>query len=352
MPVNSAAPKFFLEVIVMKLSALARWTCAAALGSAALLGDVPAPQFSAGSDNPITIGEAAHAKRSGGRSGGGSIGRSSSRRSSQPTRTVSPRVSSSSRRINDYNRHTVIVADLDTRPSSRGSSNNWLGLLVVGGTFGTIVGFKAVTALGNAAAALKDVDFSSLERTNDIVTVSALQVAILINDDHDLQTELSNISLTADTSQSKGLADLLQNTALTTLRFVDQWCYGSGSSSTLSNREQATACFNTHSLEERSTFSDESLVNIDGSLNQNSATSDGSNDGKHVVVTFIVATEADRPLFQTIKSREDLQIALTRLAALPTDYLLRVEMLWSPQAAPEGLTQDELLVNYPDLLPL
>jgi len=336
----------------MKLSALARWTCAAALGSAALLGDVPAPQFSASSDNPITIGEAAHAKRSGGRSGGGSIGRSSSRRSSQPTRTVSPRGSSSSRRINDYNRHTVIVADLDTRPSSRGSSNNWLGLLIVGGTFGTIVGFKAVTALGNAAAAFKEVDFSSLERTNDIVTVSALQVAILINDDHDLQTELSNISLTADTSQSQGLAELLQNTSLTTLRFVDQWCYGSGTSTTLKNREQATSCFNTHCLEERSTFSDEALVNVDGTIVQKHSAVESSDNEKYVVVTFIVATEADRPLFHTIKSREALQTALTRLAALPTNYLLRVEVLWSPQAAPEGLTQDELLVNYPDLLPV
>jgi len=324
----------------MKLSTLARWTCAAALGSAVLLGDV-LPSTQTSGNFALTIGEAAEAKRSGGRSGGGSSGRSRPRRSTPSRSSDSP-----SRSSGWGTSPTVIV----TGGGAGSAAGTWGAMLLVGGVFVAMAGMSMVSSFRKMAKTLEEGAFSETELDNDIVTVSALQVAILITDDHAVQQDLTDLSLEADTSHPAGLVAFLQAAALAVLRSSDQWCYGTGSSKTVSSRDQATACFNVHSLQERSTFGDESLSNMDGAIQQRAPIANAE-QGSYVAVTFIVTTEADRSLFETIASREDLHRALVELSAMPADYLLQVEVLWTPQAAPEGLTEEELLLDYADLQP-
>lgn len=351
----------------MQLAKFVRWTLATTLGGAVLLGDVAVPPSQSGAGtlpNPaVTLGTAAHAGRSGGRSGGGSISRpaspgrssrshasTSSGRSSM--RSLSP-YSATDRRQTDHDvRSRVVVADVDGNRSSGDSAHDWLVFLLVGGVLVTVSGCKAVTAIAEAATAFKEVNFDSLQRLNDIVTVTTLQVAIHVDADHDVQTALSTLGHGADTDQPEGLLTLLQNSALAVLRAADHWCYGNGTAKMLSTRDQATACFNAASLEERSMFSGETLVHRDRQLDLEPESSPVGDleYGQYVVVTFIVASEADMPLFRNIQSKTDLQAALTRLAAMPVEDLLRVEVLWTPQAAPAGLTQEDLLLDYTDLV--
>jgi uncharacterized membrane protein len=41
---------------------------------------------------------------------------------------------------------------------------------------------------------------------------------------------------------------------------------------------------------------------------------------------------------------------LSKLGAVSSDRLLAVEILWTPQAAGETLTADEVVAEYPDLV--
>jgi uncharacterized membrane protein len=73
---------------------------------------------------------------------------------------------------------------------------------------------------------------------------------------------------------------------------------------------------------------------------------------EYIVVTLLVGTEDDRPLFDPIYSVEDLKQALGILAAIPPNSLAIFELLWSPQVSTDSLSYDELLTEYAELLPL
>jgi len=49
-------------------------------------------------------------------------------------------------------------------------------------------------------------------------------------------------------------------------------------------------------------------------------------------------------------SPKDLRSLLMKLGAITTDYLMVYEVLWSPQNETDSLTQEELVLNYPDLV--
>jgi uncharacterized membrane protein len=70
------------------------------------------------------------------------------------------------------------------------------------------------------------------------------------------------------------------------------------------------------------------------------------------VVTLLIGTEDDRPLFGSIHSTEELQQALQRVAAITQDYLLVVELLWTPQKDTDVLSYDQLLTGYADMVQL
>jgi len=68
------------------------------------------------------------------------------------------------------------------------------------------------------------------------------------------------------------------------------------------------------------------------------------------VVTLLIGTEDDQPLFDTVYSPEDLETALKKVAATTPEYLLVFELLWCPQDASDSLTYEELLTEYTDML--
>ena len=191
------------------------------------------------------------------------------------------------------------------------------------------------------------------ELDNDIVTVSKLQVA-LQSSALSLQSELSELTLEADTETTQGLQKLLEEAALVLLRNADNWTHVLGSSQTIDRREEAETVFNRLSIEERSKFSAETLTNVDGKIRQKEVVESDRNQGTtaYIVVTLLIGTADDRPLFGQIDSAQAMQEALKNVAAMRSDYLMVFELLWSPQVETDTLTEAELATEYADLVPI
>lgn len=189
------------------------------------------------------------------------------------------------------------------------------------------------------------------ELENDIVTVSKLQVA-LSSSANLLQSELSQLTLEADTETTQGLQKLLADAVVVLLRNIEDWTHIFGSSETISNREAAETVFNRLSIAERSKFSAETLSNVDGKIRTREVVEPEINQGDiaYIVVTLLVGTADDRPLFASIDSVGEMQEIMQKVAAMPLDYLMVFELLWSPQVETDTLTQKELVEEYKELV--
>jgi len=146
------------------------------------------------------------------------------------------------------------------------------------------------------------------------------------------------------------LAQLLQEAALALLRTPENWMHVLASSKTVRSREEAQAIFNQLSIQERSKFSAESLTNVNGIRRIQDNSKQDNEPGSYIVVTLLIGTENDRPLFGDVYSAKELQQALERIAATPPEYLMVFELLWTPQSETESLTYDELLTEYTNLM--
>lgn len=189
------------------------------------------------------------------------------------------------------------------------------------------------------------------ELENDIVTVNKLQVGLLSSADS-VQSELSQLTLEADTETTQGLKKLLEDAVVALLRNIESWTHVFGSSETISNREAAETVFNRLSIQERSKFSAETLTNIDGKIRQRELIKPEKNqeDAAYIVVTFLIGTADDHPLFASIDAAAEMQEILKQVAAMPLDYLMVFELLWSPQVETDTLTQEELATEYGELV--
>jgi uncharacterized membrane protein len=189
------------------------------------------------------------------------------------------------------------------------------------------------------------------ELDNNIVTVSKLQVA-LRSAARSVQSELSQLTLEADTETAQGLKQLLEASALILLRNSENWTHVLASSQTIERREDAEQVFSRLSVEERSKFSAETLTNVDGKIQQRSLFEPDPDEGlaAYIVVTLLIGTADDQPLFGEINSLEAMQDTLKKVASMRSDYLMVFELLWSPQVETDTLTEAELATEYADLI--
>ena len=72
------------------------------------------------------------------------------------------------------------------------------------------------------------------------------------------------------------------------------------------------------------------------------------------IVTINFAMEGDSTILPVIKSREDLQSALSLIAsdALVGDCLMTAEVLWSPEDISETLSREATYADFPNLVPI
>ena len=314
------------------------------------------------------------AKKSGGRSGGGSFKsrpsrskRSSPSRSSTQRKSNSPSLSSTrSKSTSPSYRKSEPSYRRDSSPNYYGTSSyrrrggSFVGTIIfailllffLGGLIFVLLYLLKLIFGSKSSSSDKTERKIIKERDNNRVTISLLQVA-LASDAELLQQDLSELSITADTDTEAGLVELMREAALILLRNDRSWTHVLSSSESL-HIERAEQAFERLSMTERSKFSGETLSNVDGQLKTRQARNSSDSDGvaAYVVVTLILGTADDNPLFEKIYTEDNLREVLLKLSAMREDYLMKFELLWTPQTANEYLTDEELLMEYTEIMPL
>ncbi len=311
----------------------------------------------------------AQAKSSAGRSGGGSFTRSSpsskpsSTSKSSPTQEASPPSRSTDREsFTNNNQRTggnsvIIIPNggynspnsLQSNPNSSNSASANSGSWIVGLIILLIL--FAVMALIIWAIFIRPKKNQALvDLGNDTFTISKLQVALFAQA-REVQTRLTELSLDVDTHTPEGLMTLMQEAAIALLRSPENWTHVLSSSQPVM-RDKAEQVFNQLLLEERTKFSEETLVNLRGrvALKPKAIAPTDEDPAAYIVVTLLVGTEHDQPLFGEIKNIQELTQALEAIAAIPASHLLVFELMWSPQAETDSLTYDELLTEYSSMI--
>jgi uncharacterized membrane protein len=227
-----------------------------------------------------------------------------------------------------------------------------------GGLFGIIIFFTMANFLVQTfrrvtSGETEEVSYSS----NPSVSVTRLQVGLLAQA-RDLQPELNRIAETADTNSPEGRSEVLQEASLALLRHPEYWVYGGGGTQQ-AKLNSAESQFNRLSLAERSKFSEETLSNVNNQLkavlsqealsgedNPTRLISEGP--GEYIIVTLLAATLGKCEI-PAINSADDLRQALRQIGSLPSEQLLAIEVLWTPQSEGDTLTSDDLFAEYPDL---
>ena len=305
------------------------------------------------------------AKKSGGRSRGGSF-KSKSSKSSSPKRSSSSNSNSNQRKSttpsSTYRNSTPVPTYRDRQLNSpannvyirgkRHTGGNIIGSILfflMGGVcifvFLRII-FKVFSAISSPQNRTNQKIVK--ERDNDRVTVSMLQIAVSSQAEN-IQEDLSELSLTTDTDTDEGLVELMRESALILLRNDHAWTHVLSSSNSL-DINQAEEEFDKLSFAERSKFSSETLSNVDGKIKtRRSSDSSSDNFPGYVVVTLILGTADDNPLFTMINTEESLKEVLLKLSSMREDYLMKFELLWTPQTSQEYLTDEELLMEYTNL---
>jgi uncharacterized membrane protein len=284
----------------------------------------------------LQFDQAAFARRSGGRSSGGSFNRS------RPNNSGSQR--------------------------SSGSDNNGGGSVVVpgggyygGGYYGggaassLLLPILAFILIGGAGFFVwylikSNKPKAGNEIDNDTVTVTNVQVGLLA-EGRAIQAQLAEIVQNSNTETPEGLHAELQEAVLALLRMPENWSHVRTSSETVKSREEGERKFKALSIAERTKYTEETLSNVGGKIVHKDYTLDPDKDpASYIVVTLLIGTADDKPLFSDIRTTEALTEVLQKLASLNSDYLFVFELLWTPEAEGDSLTYDEMLTEYPDML--
>jgi uncharacterized protein YjbI with pentapeptide repeats len=190
------------------------------------------------------------------------------------------------------------------------------------------------------------------EMTSNVTTVSRLQVA-LQSQASQIQSRLTETALQSTTTEQEGLFELLQQTAGLLLENADFWTHVLASSQTVDGREEAEILFNRFSMQERAKFSAETLTNINGAVTlQPSEPPRSDENPAYIVVTLLLGTADDEPLFNEIYSASLLRDVLEDIALMRPRFLLAFELLWTPEDSADSLTESDLAAEYADLVPI
>jgi uncharacterized membrane protein len=231
-----------------------------------------------------------------------------------------------------------------------------------GGGFGSLFSILIVFAIANfVMSAVRNAGSGGgqreLESDNPPVSVGKIQVGLLATA-RELQRELNQLGLSADTGTPQGRAMLLQEVTLSLLRHPEYWVYGS-TESQVAPLSMAEAKFNQLALGERSKFTSETLSNVNNQLRQAASSNliagkggelanSPDSSGDYILVTLVVAS-IGRAELSAVNDSSEMRQVLQQVGAIDSDRLLAIEVLWTPQAEEDTLTTDDILAAYPNL---
>lgn len=176
-------------------------------------------------------------------------------------------------------------------------------------------------------------------------TVSKLQIAFTPPASQ-LRQELSRVTSIAEKNTESDVINAVNLIWETVQVLIEQenWTHISYNSQTLP-QEDVRPEFDLISYQERNKFTSKTASLI--KYNRNVSIEDSyKRDYSYVVVTLILCTSHSKPLFQTIKTKEQLVKELIKLGKIDKNSVMRFELLWNPQQEDIYISNDQLLIEY------
>jgi uncharacterized membrane protein len=181
-------------------------------------------------------------------------------------------------------------------------------------------------------------------------TVLKLQLG-LFSIAKEVQDELNRLARSGQVGNSEGEAALLRGAALSLMRKLDAARYGSLEKVDGLSMSAAEARFGAMATNERAKYDIEGVRADEGGVLEDGKRPDEAFEvSEYVVATLIVATTLNEPFKNvSLDDAEQARAALQQIASIPAMALLGMEVIWVPDDPQGVLTEDDLLMNWPEL---
>jgi uncharacterized membrane protein len=191
----------------------------------------------------------------------------------------------------------------------------------------------------------------------DNVDVSVLRIAIDGRARKFVQTELARIAKVADTATDDGRLLLLREVSMMLRRVRDAWVYGGAVNEPMRGIDAAKSCFDAHVDNARMKINLETISNVDGIVQIQSAPNytPRSEQGEGVIlVSIIVAARSELFTVANIGDGETLRKAIENAPHRTASDLVAVEIVWMPSEDNDRMSSVELEAKYPhpELIPI
>ncbi|WP_291424132.1 DUF1517 domain-containing protein [Deinococcus sp.] len=214
--------------------------------------------------------------------------------------------------------------------------------MVVGGLRRSMSGGGGGRGIGN----LPNSDLSG--------TAQAVSVQILMAQGDEVKAALQRVAQAGDPDTNAGLARMLQEAALVALRHPERWVYGN-----VERAQGAASATDTQvgswATEARAAFTEQTTSNYqDNDPNSGYAHHDYTYKKDigdlYLAVTIAVAAHSLNNLPPAgATTAAEARAALSAISSVNPDDLIRAEVIWSPDAEGEFLSEDEAIQKYPKL---
>lgn len=181
----------------------------------------------------------------------------------------------------------------------------------------------------------------------------AVKVQLILTEGDEVKTALQQVARSGDPDSNEGLARMLAEAALVVLRHPERWTYGAVEHQQL-DATSAASRVGAWATQARAAFTEQTTSNYqDKSLTtgyQHRADYQAKRGGLYLAVTIAVAasrlSSVPQPGAANAAAARDALLGITGIS--PGD-LLRAEVVWSPDAPGEFLSEDEAIAKYPTL---
>lgn len=186
---------------------------------------------------------------------------------------------------------------------------------------------------------------------SDSGTTSALMVLVIMTEGDEVKRALQRVAESGDPDSDAGLAQMLQEAALVVLRHPERWAYGTVMQSS-GSQNQTDAQLGAWATQMRAAFSEQTTSNyqnrdLHSGYSHNAGFTPQKNAGDLYLAVSVGAAVHNLALPAAPVDSRSVQSALQTIASVNPDDLIRAEVVWSPDAPSEFLSEDEAISLYP-----
>ena len=189
-------------------------------------------------------------------------------------------------------------------------------------------------------------------------SAQAVMVQVLMTGGDEVKAALQQVAQSGDPDTNEGLASMLNEAALVLLRHPERWTYGDvqraqGASDAADSQVGSWATVARAAFEEQTTSNYQNRDPHSGYAHKGDYTFQKGTGDLYLAVTLAVAAAAlpSMPPAGTTDAAE-VRAALGAISGISPGDLIRAEVVWSPDAEGEFLSEDQAIQKYPKLTKL